>query len=123
VRAAAFVVLLAGAAWLLTPDVPWLDDAYISVDSAQSLLAGGDAQYGAPSLTGVTSPPYVLLLSILLGLGFGPLSALRVASALGLAALALALWGLARSVTQSLRHCAPARGKARGARLTGPARS
>src|SRR5262249_21733670 len=92
------VTLLVVVAWLLTPAFPPLDDGYISLDSAQSLLAGGDAQYGSPPLTGVTSPPYTLLLLVLLAMHLPPLTALRLALALGLAALVLALWALARSV-------------------------
>jgi hypothetical protein len=95
-RWAALVFLLAVAAWLATPAVPWLDDAFISLHSAQSVLAGGDPQYGSPPLAGVTSPPYVLLLITLLAAGLGPLPALEAAGALGLAALALALWWLGR---------------------------
>ena len=95
-RWAALVFLLAVAAWLATPAVPWLDDAFISLHSAQSVLAGGDPQYGAPPLAGVTSPPYVLLLTTLLAAGVAPLPALEAAGALGLAALALALWWLGR---------------------------
>jgi len=91
-------VLLAAAAWFLTPMLPWLDDAYISLDSAQSLLAGGDPQYGTRPLTGVTSPPYVLMLTALLGAGLEPLVALRAARAAGLAAMAAALWVLAGSM-------------------------
>src|SRR5262245_40953984 len=93
----AAVTILVAAAWFLTPAFPTLDDGYISLDSAQSILAGSDAQYGAPPLTGVTSPPYTLLLLGLLALRFPPLIALRAALALGLAALAIALWALARS--------------------------
>ena len=96
-RAVVLVLLLAVAAWWLTPAVPWLDDAFISLDSAQSVLAGADPQYGSPPLAGVTSPPYVLLLSLLLTLGAEPLVAVRIAGAAGLAALALSLWALGRS--------------------------
>jgi hypothetical protein len=97
-RRAALACLIAAAAFVLTPSLPWLDDGYISLDSAQSLLSGGDVQYGSSPLTGVTSPPYVLLLALLLQAGMAPLLAMRIASALGLAALAGAVWWLGRSV-------------------------
>lgn len=85
-------------AWQLTPASPRLDDGLIALDSAQSLVAGSDPQYGSPPLTGVTSPPYVLGIAVLLRVGFPALIALRVASALGLAAFTAALWALARAV-------------------------
>jgi MFS family permease len=96
-RLAAAIALVVAAAWLATPAYPPLDDGYISVDSAQSVLAGSDTQYASPPLTGVTSPPYTFLLMLLLAAGLPPLAALRAALALGLAALAVALWALARS--------------------------
>lgn len=94
---AAALVIVAAAAWTATPSWPPLDDGYIALDSAQSLLAGGDAQYGSPPLTGVTSPPFVLLITALLANRVPAVLALRIALALGLTALVAALWALARS--------------------------
>jgi len=85
-------------AWILTPEIPRLDDGFISLESAQSLIAGRDSHYGSPPLAGVTSPPYVLLIVGLLKTGLDPLMALRVVTAMGLAALVGALWLLARAV-------------------------
>jgi hypothetical protein len=93
----AIVLLVVGTAWLLTPRLPDLDDAYIPLHSANSILAGGDANYGTSPLTGITSPPYLLLLTTLRGIGLPPLLALRVATAMGLSALMLSIWALARS--------------------------
>jgi hypothetical protein len=53
-RWAALVFFLAVAAWLATPAVPWLDDAFISPHSAQSVPVGGDPRYGLPPLAGAT---------------------------------------------------------------------
>jgi hypothetical protein len=85
------------AAWFLTPEIPRLDDGFISLHSAQSLIAGKDSHYGSPPLAGVTSPPYVLLIVGLLTIGLPPLFALKTATALGLAALVSAVSLLARA--------------------------
>ena len=97
------VLVIAGGivlavAWSVTPDIPRLDDGFISLHSAQSLMAGHDSHYGSPPLTGVTSPPYTLLIAGLLAIGVAPLVALKAATALGLAAVIVSLWILARAM-------------------------
>ena len=94
----AAVVLVAVAAWCVTPAVPDLDDAYIPLHSADSILAGHDATYGTAPLTGITSPPYLLLILVLRAVGLPDLVALQVATAMGLTALVVSIWMLARSV-------------------------
>src|SRR5690242_18042988 len=62
------------------PDVFALDDAYITLHSARVLLTGKDPVYGVPALVGITCPPYVALVALLLSLH---LPALQIATALG----------------------------------------
>jgi hypothetical protein len=92
------LILVAAVSWLVTPSVPDLDDAYIPLHSADSILDGADGQYGTAPLVGITSPPYLLLLTALREVGLPDLVALRLGSATGLIALVVAIWMLARSV-------------------------
>jgi hypothetical protein len=94
------VVLAAGIsiAWRITPPIFDLDDAYISLHSARTLLTGVDHVYGAPAFTGATSPLYVAALSLLLRCH---LAALRVAAVLGLVTFAAGIFRLARTVGAS----------------------
>ena len=84
-------LLVFALAYVFTPALFELDDAYISLHSARALLSGGDTVFGSPALTGVTSPPYVGLIAVLLAGGF---PALRIATAAGLTAFTLSLWML-----------------------------
>jgi hypothetical protein len=78
-------------AWAVTPPMPWLDDAYIALHSAQVWRSGHDATYGAPALAGSTSPPHVLMIVGALALGLAPITALRLVTILGAASVALLL--------------------------------
>jgi hypothetical protein len=79
------VIVALGGAWILTPDLPTIDDGYIVLHSADVILAGRDAVYDVPALTGVTSPAYLALVLLIEAIGIrGPL-ALYVASFSGLA--------------------------------------
>ena len=60
---------LAVAAYLVTPDTPWLDDAYITLHSARVVVTGVDPRYQAPALTGSTSPLHVALTAGFLAIG------------------------------------------------------
>jgi hypothetical protein len=82
-------------AYGLTPTLAPLDDSYIALASAQSVVRGQDPHYGSPALVGVTSPAYVALLAGLLETGLAPLTALRVAGALSLTSLLASLGWLA----------------------------
>jgi hypothetical protein len=86
-------------AYLRTPPLFALDDAYISLHSARVLLSGHDASFLAPAMTGVTSPAYVALLVALLVL---KLPALRVATALGVTAFVAGVWALGTTLQLSL---------------------
>jgi hypothetical protein len=101
-RIGAVATLIVGA-YLIAPTLFVLDDAYIALHSARTILAGHDRIYGAAPLIGATSPPYVALLSVLTWLH---LPALRVASALGLALFAWSMFALARARGVSLYRSA-----------------
>ena len=90
---------LAATAWVRRdlPAVLPLDDAYITLHSAQALLAGGDASYGSPVLSGITSAPHLLLVTASQALAPGERSVLALAW-LGLALYAMALAVFARRV-------------------------
>jgi hypothetical protein len=93
--AVGLLIVAATLSWVLTPLLPPLDDAYIALHSAQSVLRGSDPSYGTPPLTGVTSPAYVALLTLVVWTTGSPLLALRIVNAGGLLAFATALWWLA----------------------------
>jgi hypothetical protein len=65
-------------AWLLIPSQPSLDDAYIYLHSARSIVEGWDYRYNVPPLTGVTSPAYVSALTLLMSIGVPSLIASRI---------------------------------------------
>ena len=88
-------------AYLVTPALFDLDDAYIALHSAEAAVRGGDMVYGAPPLAGATSPAYVAILTGALLVGVERLHALRLVSALGLAAYAFALLQLGRTLDLS----------------------
>lgn len=72
-----------------------VDDAYITLHSAQVLFHGSDPRYvGSPALAGATSPFHVVVSSVLLTV-FSPLWAHWVSAWLGALAYALALTRLA----------------------------
>jgi hypothetical protein len=102
-RALACAIAIA-AAYLVTPALFDLDDAYIALHGAEVAVRGGDAVYGAPALAGATSPAYVGMLIGALLAGFEGLHALRLVSALGLAAFAFALLQLGRALDLSPRR-------------------
>jgi hypothetical protein len=83
---------------LAMPDLPWLDDAYITLHSATSVVASTDTIYQTSPLTGVTSPVFLAPLVGLILLGLEPLHAVRVMSAGSVVALACTLWSLGRAV-------------------------
>jgi hypothetical protein len=85
---------VAALAFMFTPALFDLDDAYIPLYSAQVAVRGSDPVYGAPVLAGATSPAYVGLLIGLLSVGIRGLLALRIATAAGLSAYVFALWRL-----------------------------
>lgn len=94
----------ASVAWLLTPSLFDLDDAYIALHSAQVAVDGVDPVFGVSALTGATSPAYVALLAALIRAGIPGMLALRLATAAGAAAYALALWRLGNVLALSSRH-------------------
>jgi hypothetical protein len=98
------IAAVAGVAWLLTPAIFDLDDAYIALHSAQVAVDGADPVFDVSALTGATSPVYVALLAALIHTGIPGLLALRLATAAGAAAYALALWRLGGALTLSVRH-------------------
>jgi hypothetical protein len=51
---AACCLVVGVLAYVTTPTVFDLDDAYIALHSAQVAVSGSDAVYGAPALTGIT---------------------------------------------------------------------
>lgn len=61
--ALATLVLTAWAVRSAPPALP-LDDAYITLHSATALLAGFDASYRSPVLSGITSAPHLLLVTL-----------------------------------------------------------
>ena len=88
------VLCIVAVAYLVTPTLFDLDDAYIPLYAAQAALGGADPVYGSAVLAGATSPAYVALLIATMAIGIRGLLALRVVSALGLAAYVFALWRL-----------------------------
>jgi hypothetical protein len=92
------------AAYLVTPALFDLDDAYIALHGAEVAVHGGDGVFGAPALAGATSPAYVAVLIGALALGVERLHALRLVTALGLAAYVFALLQLGRALELSLRR-------------------
>jgi hypothetical protein len=104
-RALACAIAIA-AAYLATPALFDLDDAYIALHGAEVAVRGGDAVYGAPALAGATSPAYVGVLIAALLTGVEGLQALRLVSALGLAAYAFALLQLGRALDLPARRTA-----------------
>ena len=102
-RALACAIAIA-AAYLVTPALFDLDDAYIALHGAEVAVRGGDAVYGAPALAGATSPAYIGILIGALLAGFEGLHALRLVAALGLAAYAFALLQLGRALDLSPRR-------------------
>ncbi|MDL5154673.1 hypothetical protein [Actinomycetospora termitidis] len=88
VAAAAVVGLVLGVAMAWTTRGALLDDAFISLDYARNVAAGGCwcVNTGMPSNT-ATSPLWVLLLSLPM-LALGPVAALGAASAVAMAMLA-----------------------------------
>lgn len=92
-RVVPFAVLALAGAWLVTPALFDLDDAYIVLHSAQVLASHHpDPIFGTPALTGITSPAYLALVLLFVEAHVPPLVALRIASVLGTAALAGAVW-------------------------------
>src|SRR5438128_10490087 len=89
------------AAYLVTPALFDLDDAYIALHSADVAVRGSDLVYGAPALAGATSPAYVASLIGMLLVGVEGVYALRVVSALGLVAYGFALLQLGRTLDTS----------------------
>jgi len=97
--ASAAILVVAGS-WWLTPVIFDLDDAYIVLHSAQVIASHApDPIFGAPALTGITSPAYLALVLLLIKVHVAPLVALRLASALGTAALAGAIWWAGAGLT------------------------
>jgi len=92
------------AAFVVTPHLFDLDDAYIPLYSALVAVRGSDPVYGAPVLAGATCPAYVALLIALLSVGIQGLLALRIATALGLSAYVLAVWRLGGALRLSVPH-------------------
>ena len=88
------VAVALGVAYLLTPPLARLDDAYIAVHSASVVLSGRDPVFGVAALVGATSPAYVALLVGILGSGVSSLTALRLANSGGLVAYVAAVWYL-----------------------------
>jgi hypothetical protein len=90
------VAVALGVAYLLTPPLARLDDAYIALHSARVVLSGHDPVFGVAALVGATSPAYVALLVGILGSGVvSGLAALRLANSAGLVAYVAAVWYLA----------------------------
>src|SRR5262245_57164996 len=87
--------LAVAGAFMLTPRLARLVDAYIALHSARVLLSGRDPVFGVPALVGVTSRPYVALVAAILGAGVqtGD-TALRLSNACVLVAFAAAVWYL-----------------------------
>src|SRR5690349_14251190 len=86
-------VLVLACSWWRTPALFDLDDPYIVLHSAQVLASHRpDPIFGTPALTGVTSPAYLALVLAFLETHVPPVQALRLASAIGTAALAGAIW-------------------------------
>ena len=102
-RVLACAIVIA-VAYLVTPALFDLDDAYIALHGAEVAVHGGDGIYGAPALGGATSPAYVALLVGGLALGVERLQALRIVTALGLAAYVFALLHLGRTLELSRRR-------------------
>jgi hypothetical protein len=102
-RVLACAVVIA-VAYLVTPALFDLDDAYIALHGAEVAVHGNDGVYGAPALAGATSPAYVALLIGAIVVGVEPLQALRLVTALGLAAYVFALLQLGRALELSLRR-------------------
>ncbi len=96
------IALLVGFLCLLYQGMPGslghpLDDAYISLHSAQVLHWGGDPNFpNVPPLAGITNAPYTSLLWALLPF-MPPLVALEAASWLGVLCYALGLVALGRA--------------------------
>lgn len=96
--AAALCALAVAHALTPTATVFPVDDAYISLHSAQVLYSGADRQYlGTPALVGATSPAHVVLTSLLLPF-LTPLWAHWLNGWLGALAFACALARLAFSL-------------------------
>jgi hypothetical protein len=91
-------------AYLVTPALFDLDDAYIALHGATVAVRGNDVVYGAPALAGATSPAYVGLLIGALLAGFEGLHALRLVAALGLVAYGFALLQLGRTLDLPARR-------------------
>ena len=99
-RVLACAIVIA-AAYLVTPALFDLDDAYIALHGAEVAVRGADGVYGAPALAGATSPAYVAVLMGAVVLGIERLHALRLVTALGLAAYVFALLQLGRALQLS----------------------
>ena len=96
--AAALLVLLAwmGYEWTFPVPVFPVDDAYIVIHNAQTLLSGSDPNYaGSSPLTGTTSLVHLALVSGLM-LFLGPLAALSASLWIAILLYALGLVRLAR---------------------------
>lgn len=85
------LVSLLAALVLFWPRVFPLDDAYITLHNARSLLAGCDPLYGVSPLTGATSPVHLLSIT-LLGVVMTLPNALLVVSVVCLGLYVWALW-------------------------------
>ncbi len=70
-----------------------LDDAYITLDNARTLLTGVDHNYGQPALVGATSPIHLALVAGL-GMLFPLAAASLVINAAAATAYAAALWAV-----------------------------
>src|SRR5262245_30396341 len=91
------------AAFLVTPPLARLDDAYIALHSARVVVSRHDPVFGVPALVGATSPVYVALLTAILGSGIADGdTALGLANTLGIVAFAGAVWYLAETIGLSL---------------------
>ncbi|MEO8503957.1 MAG: hypothetical protein ABI609_08685 [Acidobacteriota bacterium] len=92
------IAVLATTAWAMrgVPRVLTIDDAYITLHSARALLAGGDASYGSPILSGITSAPHLVLVAITQAIAPGESSVLALGW-LALVLYALVLVRLART--------------------------
>ena len=88
-QATAVAIPVAGAAAVLAAGATFtLDDAYITLHNAQSLLSGRDENYGVSPLIGATSPIHLALTALaLLAIAPPTLAALAIATLGGVAYL------------------------------------
>src|SRR5690348_17528802 len=82
-------------AYLATPTVPRLDDPYIYLHSADVLRTGVDRAYpGVAPLVGITSPVFLLLVTLLRASGVHEMASLRVLGAGAIVTVLIAAWRL-----------------------------